>query len=265
VSVRPAGQRHTDTRALVTGGGQGIGLAIAEALAAEGCRRLTIVGRDRGKLDRAAEGLRATGASVATVAADISIVAECERVIAEAIAAMDGVNVLVNAAATTERGSIENTTEEVFNRIYAINVKGPFFLMQGVVRHALEKGTPASILNILSTSAHGGQPFLTTYSSSKGALAVVTRNVAHAYRRNRIRCNAILPGWTDTPGEDAVQRQWHGATDGWLEKAEANQPMGQLGKPDQIALLAAYVLSPDAGIMTGALIDYDQHILGTAG
>jgi len=62
-----------------------------------------------------------------------------------------------------------------------------------------------------------------------------------------------------------VQRQWHGATDGWLEKAEANQPMGQLGKPDQIALLAAYVLSPDAGIMTGALIDYDQHILGTAG
>src|SRR4029079_2316291 len=130
------------------------------------------------------EGLRATGASVATVAADVSIVAECERVIAEAIAAMDGVNVLVNAAATTERGSIEDTTEEVFDRIYAINVKGPFFLMQGVVRHALEKGTPASILNILSTSPHGGQPFLTTYSSSKGALAVVTRNVAHAYRRN---------------------------------------------------------------------------------
>lgn len=265
MSVSPAGQRHADTRAVVTGGGQGIGLAIAEALVAEGCRWLTLVGRDTAKLERAASGLRGTGASVTSISADLSNVQECERAIAAAIAAMGHVNALVNAAATTERGSLDNTTEEVFDRIFATNLKGPFFLMQAVVRHALETKSPASLLNILSTSAHGGQPFLTTYSASKGALAVVTRNVANAYRRQRIRCNAILPGWTDTPGEDAVQKKWHGAEDGWLEEVEAAQPMGQLAKPDQLALLAAYILSPDSGVMTGALVDYDQHILGTSG
>lgn len=265
MTVRPAGQRHAETRAVITGGGQGAGLAIAEALVAEGCRWLTLIGRDVSKLERAAQSLRPSGANVTVVVADISSAAQCERAIAESIAAMGSVNALVNAAATTERGSLENTTEEGFDRIFATNLKGPFFLMQAVVKDALARKTPASLLNILSTSAHGGQPFLTTYSASKGALAVMTRNIAHAYRRQRIRCNAILPGWMDTPGEDEVQRKWHGATDGWLAKAEAAAPMGQLAKPDQLALLAAYVLSPDSGVMTGALIDYDQNVLGTAG
>jgi len=77
-----------------------------------------------------------------------------------------------------------------------------------------------------------------------------------------VRCNAILPGWTDTPGEDATQRKFHGATDGWLQRAESRQPMKQLAKPAQMAGLATYLLSPESGVMTGALIDYDQHVLG---
>ena len=90
----------------------------------------------------------------------------------------------------------------------------------------------------------------------------MTKNVANAYRRDRIRCNAILPGWMDTPGEDVIQRRFHGATDGWLARAEAAQPMGQLCKPDQLAGLASYLLSAEAGVMTGALIDYDQNVAG---
>lgn len=86
--------------------------------------------------------------------------------------------------------------------------------------------------------------------------------MANAYRGNRIRCNAILPGWMDTPGEDLTQRKYHGATDGWLERAEASQPMGQLCKPQQLAGLASYLLSQEAGVMTGALIDYDQNVAG---
>ena len=81
-------------------------------------------------------------------------------------------------------------------------MRGPFFLMQGVVAHLLEKKAPGSIVNVLSMSAHCGQSFLTPYSSSKGALATLTKNVANAYRCNRIRCNAVLPGWMDTEGED---------------------------------------------------------------
>jgi NAD(P)-dependent dehydrogenase (short-subunit alcohol dehydrogenase family) len=118
------------------------------------------------------------------------------------------------------------------------------------------------MVNILSQCAHCGQSYLAPYSGSKGALATLTKNVANAYRHNRIRCNAILPGWMDTPGEDATQRRWHGATDGWLERAEAGQPMGQLCKPYQLAGLASYLLSPEAGVMTGALVDYDQNIPG---
>uniref|UniRef100_UPI0013D183FA SDR family NAD(P)-dependent oxidoreductase n=1 Tax=Klebsiella aerogenes TaxID=548 RepID=UPI0013D183FA len=81
-----------------------------------------------------------------------------------------------------------------------------------------------SIVNVLSMSAHAGQSFLTPYSTSKGALMTLTKNVASAYRRNRIRCNAVLPGWMDTEGEDIVQKKWHDAPDDWLEKAEAAQP-----------------------------------------
>ena len=185
-----------------------------------------------------------------------------DRVIAAAIEAMGGVNALVNAAATSARGSLDDTSEATFDAIFATNVKGPFFLMQAVVRHALQTKAPVSLLNILSMAAHGGAANLTPYASSKGALATLTRNVANAYRAQRIRCNAILPGWMDTPGEDVVQRKWHDAPADWLARAEAAQPMGQLVKPDQLALLAAYVLSSDAGVMTGALIDYDQTVIG---
>ena len=135
------------------------------------------------------------------------------------------INALVNAAATSARGSLVETSEETFDQIFQTNVRGPFFLMQGVVAHLLEKKAPGSIVNVLSMSAHCGQSFLAPYSSSKGALMTLTKNVANAYRSNRIRCNAVLPGWMDTEGEDLVQKKWHGASDDWLAKAEAGQPM----------------------------------------
>jgi len=255
-------RRHSVSRAVVTGGGQGVGLAIARQLVAEGCRAVALVGRDRAKLETAAADLRAQGATIAAISADVSSVADCERVIATAIAELGGVNVLVNAAATSARGTLTNTDQATFDAIFATNVRGPFFLMQGVVRHALANKAPASMLTILSMAAHGGAANLAAYSASKAAAAVLTRNVATAYRSDRIRCNAILPGWMDTPGEHIVQQKWEGAGADWLAEAEAERPFGQLVKPDQLALLAAYVLSPDAGVMTGSLIDYDQTIVG---
>ena len=262
MAVSAPGDRHRRTRAIVTGGGQGVGLAIARQLIEEGCEAVAIVGRDRAKLEAAAAELSASGARVLPVAADISQVSECERVIEAAVEGLGGLNVLVNAAATSARGTLDSTDEALFDSIFSTNVKGPFFLMQGVVRHALARKEPAAILSILSMVVHSGAGNLAAYSASKAALANLTRNTAVAYRRNRIRCNAILPGWMDTPGEDVVQKKWHDADDSWLEKAEAATPFGQLVKTDQLALLAAYVTSPDAGVMTGALIDYDQTVVG---
>lgn len=255
-------ERNSETRAIVTGGAQGIGLAIATRLVQEGCRAVALVGRSAAKGARAVADLEKLGAEAIFVSADVSNPDDCERAVAAALDRFGGVNALVNAAASSARGSLLETTPELFDHLFNTNVRGPLLLMQGLVKHLLAEKKPGAIVNVLSMSAHCGQDFLTAYSSSKGALAVLTRNVAHAYRRNRIRCNAVLPGWMDTPGEAVVQAQWHGAAPDWLAKAEAAQPMGQLVKPHQLASLVAYMISPEAGVMTGSLVDYDQNVAG---
>lgn len=254
--------RHRDTIALVTGGAQGVGLAIATRLADEGCTRLLLTGRSAGKGARAVADFAARGVSAVFVPLDLQDTAGCLALIERGMAEFGTLTALVNAAALGARGTITDTSPELFDEMFATNVRGPFFLMQGFVQHRLAQGGGGAILNILSNCAHCGQSYLAAYSGSKGALATLTKNVANAHRFDRIRCNAILPGWMDTPGEDATQRRYHGATDGWLERAEAAQPMGQLARPGQLAALAAYLLGPEAGIMTGALVDYDQNIPG---
>ncbi|HVZ13224.1 MAG TPA: SDR family oxidoreductase [Bauldia sp.] len=254
--------RNAATRAIITGGAQGLGLAVAKQLAAEGATQAALVGRSRDKGAAAVRELADLGLNAVFIEADISRVADCERVVAEAIAALGSVNALVNSAASTGRGTLVDTTPEVFDELFSTNVRGPFFLMQGVVRHLLQIRQPGSLVNVLSMAAHAGQSFLAPYSSSKGALVTLTRNVANAYRRNRIRCNGVLPGWMDTPGEHIVQTVVHGADQDWLAKAEAAQPMGKLAKPAELAGLITYLLSPESGVMTGALIDYDQNVAG---
>ncbi|WP_421915055.1 SDR family oxidoreductase [Mesorhizobium sp.] len=256
--------RNSQTRAIVTGGAQGIGFAVAEALVDEGCRALALVGRSQEKGDKAVAHFKKKGVDAIFISADVAKVADCKRAVATAISHFGTINALVNAAATSARGSLVETSEELFDTIFATNVRGPFFLMQGVVAHLLEKKAAGSIVNVLSMSAHCGQSFLTAYSTSKGALMTLTKNVANAHRGNRIRSNAVLPGWMDTEGEDLVQKKWHDAPDDWLAKAEAAQPMGQLVKPDQLARLISYMVSPQSGVMTGSLVDYDQSIAGSS-
>lgn len=255
--------RHGDTSAVITGGAQGVGLAIARQLVAEGCRKVMLAGRDREKGEKAVTELAAMGADAAFTAIDLQDVEACLALIDAAISRFGAVNALVNAAALGARGTLTDTTPELWDRMFDTNARAPFFLMQGFVKHRQAEGGGGAIVNILSQCVHCGQSYLAPYSASKGALATLTKNVANAYRFDKIRCNAILPGWMDTPGEDVTQRRYHGATDGWLERAEANQPMGQLCKPHELAGLASYLLSAQAGVMTGALIDYDQNIAGS--
>ena len=257
--------RNKDTKAIVTGGAQGIGFAIARQLAAEGCKSIALAGRTPEKGAKAVDQLKALGADALFIQADVSKVDDCKRIVAAASERFGTINALVNAAATSARVSLTETTPELFDQIFNTNVRGPFFLMQGVVQRLLDAKAPGSIVNVLSMSAHAGQSFLNPYSSSKGALAIMTKNVASSYRAKRIRCNAVLPGWMDTPAEDEIQRKFHGAAADWLQKAEASMPMGQLVKPDQLAILVTYMLSPQSGVMTGALVDYDQNVAGVVG
>jgi NAD(P)-dependent dehydrogenase (short-subunit alcohol dehydrogenase family) len=248
---------HRDTSALVLGGTQGLGLAIAERLRAEGCTRLVVTGRDRAKGEAAAAAVGAT-----FLPADLGNTDAVVRVVDAAAEVMGGVTALAVAGAMTDRGSILDTSPELWDRMLTANAKSPFFAIQRMAQRAIEAGHPASAVNILSMVVHCGQSFLAPYSASKAALANVTKNAGQALRRHHIRVNGINCGWMDTPGEDAIQRKYHGAGDDWLEKAEAAQPFGSLVKPAHVARLAAFMLGPASGVMTGSIVDFDQNVAG---
>jgi NAD(P)-dependent dehydrogenase (short-subunit alcohol dehydrogenase family) len=128
----------------------------------------------------------------------------------------------------------------------------------------IRNGIKGTMVNILSMSGHGGQPFIIAYCGSKGALATLTKNAAFSLMRNNIRINGLNIGWMDTPGEARIQKLYHGAADDWLEKAEAEAPFGRLLKPVEVARAVAFLASDESGLMTGSIIDFDQQVLGSA-
>jgi NAD(P)-dependent dehydrogenase (short-subunit alcohol dehydrogenase family) len=245
--------------AIVTGGTQGLGEAIARLFAERGAAGLVICGRNA----KAGERVASEIASAVFVHADLAKVVDCRKVVAKADERFGRVDALVNAAALTDRGDIFDTTEQRFNEIFDVNVRAPFFLIQESVRIMRREKIAGSIVNIQSMSAHGGQPFITAYCASKGALATLTRNVAHSLLKFRIRVNGLNIGWMSTPGEDNIQKKYHGAEDGWLEEAVRARPFGRLIDPKEVARACAYLCSDESGLMTGSNIDFDQSVVGT--
>ncbi len=249
--------------AVVTGGTQGLGAAVARQLAQAGAAGLVICGRSADKGRAVAEGIQGeTGVRTVFVTADLESVADCRQVIAAADEAFGRVDILVNAAGLTDRGNLLNTSEELFDRMFAVNVRAPFFLMQDAVKLMIRDGIAGAIVNIGSTSERAGQPFLSPYSASKGALATLTRNTGYALMRNRIRVNQLDIGWMASDGEDRVQREYHHADPDWLAKAAAAQPFGRLLAPSEVARAVAFLASDDSGMMTGSVIHFDQSVWG---
>ncbi|MBI3710434.1 MAG: SDR family oxidoreductase [Proteobacteria bacterium] len=246
---------------LITGGTQGIGEGIARTAAQAGAAGICVTGRDRARGEKVAESLSGNGCPTHFVAAELADERACRNAAAEADRRFGRIDGLVNAAGLTDRGTIEDTTTELWDRMFAVNVRAPFILTQEVVRRLKAAKRPGSIVNIITQSSHGGQPKLTAYSASKGALAVLTKNNAFALRFDRIRVNGINLGWTNTPAEHAIQMR-EGKPKDWLARAEAQQPFGRLIKPDDVATLAVYLLSNMGEMMTGALIDLDQNVVG---
>ena len=250
--------------AIVTGGTQGLGEAIARLFGERGAAGIVICGRNAKGGERVASDISTAGCPTVFVQADLTKVADCRNVVAKADERFGRVDALVNAAALTDRGNIFDTTEERYNEIFDANVRGPFFLIQESVRIMRREKIAGSIVNIQSMSAHGGQPFNTAYCASKGALATLTRNVAHSLLKFRIRVNGLNIGWMSTPGEDHIQKTYHGAKDGWLDKVVRAKPFGRLIDPKEVARACAYLCSDESGLMTGSNIDFDQNVLGTS-
>ena len=250
-----------DRVVLISGGTAGLGAGIAQAAAREGAI-VAVTGRRREPGEALAAELMADGNKALFVQTDVADVAQARASVAAVIAAFGRVDSLVHAAGLTDRGTLLDTTPELFDAHIAVNLKAPFFLMQAVVTDLVTRQAPGTIVNIISTSAHGGQPYLAPYVAAKAGLIGLTRNAAYAHRWDRIRINGLNIGWTDTEGEDATQRRFHGAGDDWRAKAGASLPMGKLGQVSEIAEFVVFLLSGRSGVVTGSVIDWDQNVLG---
>jgi NAD(P)-dependent dehydrogenase (short-subunit alcohol dehydrogenase family) len=248
--------------AIVTGGTQGLGEATARLFVERGAAGIVICGRNAAKGEAVRGTLETMGANAVYVEADLGRLEDVRRVAKAADEAFGRVDCLVNVAAITDRGTILDTSSDLYERMFAINVRAPFFLMQDVATIMRREGIAGTIVNILSMSSHGGQPFICAYSASKAALAGLTKNVAYSLMRDRIRVNGLNIGWMNTPGEDSIQKREHGAEDGWLDAAKARQPFGRLLETTEVARTIAFLASAESGMMTGSLVDFDQSVLG---
>jgi NAD(P)-dependent dehydrogenase (short-subunit alcohol dehydrogenase family) len=248
--------------AVITGAAQGIGEATARLLAERGAAGLLLTDRQVDKGEAVAADLRAGGTSVRFVPDDLAEPDAPHRIIAAADETFGRIDVLANIAGLTDRGGILDTDLTLFDRMFAINVRAPFFLMQGAIRIMEREKIDGAIVNICSVNAHVGGDRLSPYSASKGALQTLTKNVANAISGMRIRVNGLNLGWVDTPGEDLTRRTFDGSAPGWQAEAAQSRPFGRLLKPLDVARAIAYLASGESGIMTGAVFDFDQQVVG---
>jgi NAD(P)-dependent dehydrogenase (short-subunit alcohol dehydrogenase family) len=247
---------------VVTGSTQGVGRAVALEAAANGAGAILITGRDAARGAAVVAEVEALGAKARFVAADLAAPDAADVIADAALDSFGRIDALVNAAGLTDRGSMVTATPELWDRLHAVNARTPFFLMQRAIEDMRSRKQPGAIVNILSINVHGGATDLTVYSASKAALALVTKNAAHAHRFDRIRINGINMGWADTPAERVMHADTLGKGPDWLPAQAVLQPFGRLLFAEDVARLAHFLLSPASEPMTGALIDQEQAAMG---
>jgi NAD(P)-dependent dehydrogenase (short-subunit alcohol dehydrogenase family) len=205
--------------------------------------------------------IEALGSKAEFVRADLSVVDDCRNVVARCDQVFGRVDGLVNAAADTNRATLDEATVEFWDYQFAVNVRAPFLLTQEAARIMRRENIAGSIVNILSVAAYCGMDILPAYSSTKGALATFTKNTANGLRKDSISVKGINLGWTDTPNEHLVQKR-QVSPDPWQEIGEQSSPWGRILKPDDVAKLCLYLLSDDSGILTGSNMDFAHRVMG---
>ena len=188
----------------ISGGSQGLGASIARAAVREGAQAVVVTGRRPEVGEKFVAELAEQGATARFVQADVSDVAQAQAAVQAAVDEFGRVDCLVNSAGLTARGTLLDTTPELFDSHVAVNLRGPYFTMQAAVRDMVRRKSPGTIVNVISIAELGGQPYLAPYVAAKAGLAGLTRNAAHAHRWDRIRINGLNIGWTETEGEDAI-------------------------------------------------------------
>jgi NAD(P)-dependent dehydrogenase (short-subunit alcohol dehydrogenase family) len=259
-----AAQRLDGTVVVVTGSTQGLGAAIATRAAVLGAAGVVVTGRDAARGEGVRERLAGLGTDALFVAGDLAREDDCRALIAAGAERFGRIDGLVNAAGVSLRGTLDDTSVELWDLLFAVNVRAPFVLTQEAARLMRAGGRGGSVVNIITMASHGGEPVLMAYSASKGALATLTRNLGYSLQPDRIRVNGLNIGWTATEGEHGVQTGTGQAED-WLAGADASRPLGRLLRPGDIAPMVTYLLSDAAQMITGSVVDFDQTVHGPYG
>jgi NAD(P)-dependent dehydrogenase (short-subunit alcohol dehydrogenase family) len=241
--------------ALVTGGGTGIGRGCATLLAREGAK-VVVANRTPETGEETVRLIREAGGEAAFCRTDVGKVADCERAVNFAVEKFGRLDVLVNNAAIFPRATLEETTEEFFDQLIAINLKGPLFLCKFAVP-IMQAGGGGSIINIGSIHGYGGGGILLVYAITKGGLLTMTRNLAMTYVRDHVRVNYVIPGWVISEGEIRVQKQFHGRSVEDLAEISQRLPMGRHQTPEDAAYAVLYLASDESSMVTGCVINTD--------
>jgi len=248
-----------DRVAIVTGGASGIGRAIALRFAREGAR-VALLDISEQSADAVASEITEDGGSASAFRCDVAQWPEVHttfRAVQERFGQLD---VLVNSAGIAHIGTVETTTDEDFDRIFAVNVKGVFHCMKAAVETMKDRG--GVILNIASVVSSIGIPDRFAYTMSKGAVLTMTYSVARDYVDHGIRCNSVSPARVHTPFVDGyLARNYPGREAEMFETLSRTQPIGRMGRPDEVAGLALFLCSDEAAFITGSNFPIDGGFL----
>ena len=240
----------TDRVAIVTGGASGIGLAIAERLAADG-HAVAIFDRDGEAADAAAAKIGAAGGTAIGVTVDVSDRAQVDAGVAVVRERLGRPTILVNNAGMDGFDAFLKITEESWNRILDVNLTGTFRCCQAVLPDMIEEGW-GRIVNISSSSAQGGQQYMAHYVSSKAGMIGLTKSLALEFGPKGITVNTIPPGFIDTPMLRAAEAK--GRLGNSVEHHAALTPVRRAGRPEDIAATCSFLVRDEAGYLTGQVV-----------
>ncbi|GAB3272274.1 glucose 1-dehydrogenase [Larkinella harenae] len=238
-----------DKVAIITGGASGIGLAMSQTFAQAGAL-VHILELNADLARQVAEDINASGGRARAHAVDVSNQAQVVEVIGQ-IAVEGPINILVNNAGVSHIGTVETTTEADFDRVFTVNVKGAYNCLYATIPYLKANGGGV-VLNMASIAATVGIPDRFAYSMTKGAVVSMTLSIAKDYLKHNIRCNCISPARVHTPFVDGfLAKNYPGKEAEMFAKLASTQPIGRMAKPAEIAGLALYLCSDEAGFITG--------------
>ncbi|MGA3165230.1 MAG: oxidoreductase [Terriglobia bacterium] len=246
--------------AVVTGSTQGVGGGIARKFGEHGARVLVHgLESQRAGGEKIVQAIEAAGSQALLVTGDLQDEGHCRSIVGKALERFGRLDILVNNAAATHRGTIESTSTALWDEIFAVDLRAPFILCQEAVRHMKERRS-GCIINIGSGNGYFGLTKLLAYSTAKGGLLIFSKNLANYLTQYRIRVNQINPGWVLTEGERYVMGVAEGRGEKWLEDALKTRPFGRMLRPEDIAHGALFFATSE--LISGAVLDYEQAPMG---